>query len=156
MEFEVWIKSTVTQASIDFNDQTVPLPLTIKCTDGNVVNDITGTFNVNIVDAPPLITVLPLIGSAIDDGLQAAATLQTFSVTDSDDVVTCSIRAPEDARFEVVAGTSPAFNIRVKAGVTLAAVNTPYVMNVDCTDNDNTVSSTFTQPVLDKYESPDH
>jgi hypothetical protein len=49
-EIEVWIKSTVTQASIDFNDQTVPLPLTIKCTDGYVANDITGTFNVNIVD----------------------------------------------------------------------------------------------------------
>ena len=49
-EFEVWIKSTVTQTSIDFNDQAVPLPLTIRCTDGNVASDITGTFNVNIVD----------------------------------------------------------------------------------------------------------
>ena len=47
----MWTSNAVTQASIDFNDQAVPLPLTIKCTDGNVVNDITGTFNVNIVDS---------------------------------------------------------------------------------------------------------
>ncbi|KAH3895929.1 hypothetical protein DPMN_020098 [Dreissena polymorpha] len=40
--------AAVTQASIDFNDQAVPLPLTITCTDGNTA--ITGTFNVNIVD----------------------------------------------------------------------------------------------------------
>ncbi|KAH3806266.1 hypothetical protein DPMN_134585 [Dreissena polymorpha] len=79
-EIEVWIKSTVTQASIDFNDQTVPLPLTIKCTDGYVANDITGTFNVNIVDKPPVITLLPSTGSSINDGMQAAAvTTHTFS-----------------------------------------------------------------------------
>ncbi|XP_052264645.1 uncharacterized protein LOC127867480 [Dreissena polymorpha] len=97
-EFEDWIKSTVTQASIDFNDQTVPLPLTIKYTDGYVANDITGTFNVNIVN-------------------------------------------------EV------SFSIRVKAGVTLAAAVSPYVMNVDCTNAVTAVSSTFTQPVLDKLET---
>ncbi|KAH3691727.1 hypothetical protein DPMN_194126 [Dreissena polymorpha] len=79
-EIEVWIKSTVTQASIDFNDQTVPLPLTIKCTDGYVANDITGTFNVNIVDEPPVITLLPSTGSSINDGMQAAAAItHTFS-----------------------------------------------------------------------------
>ncbi|KAH3874062.1 hypothetical protein DPMN_037303 [Dreissena polymorpha] len=49
-EFEVRISSTVTEAAIDFNDQAVPLTLTIRCTDGNPVNVITGTFNVNIVD----------------------------------------------------------------------------------------------------------
>ncbi|KAH3879081.1 hypothetical protein DPMN_002982 [Dreissena polymorpha] len=47
-EFQVWVSAAVTQASIDFNDQAVPLPLTITCTDGNTA--ITGTFNVNIVD----------------------------------------------------------------------------------------------------------
>ncbi|KAH3879909.1 hypothetical protein DPMN_003819 [Dreissena polymorpha] len=122
-EFEDWIKSTVTQASIDFNDQTVPLPLTIKYTDGYVANDITGTFNVNIVNEA------------------AAATIHTFNVTDSDDVVTCSTRAPESTFFNC---------IRVKAGVTLAAAVSPYVMNVDCTNAVTAVSSTFTQPVLDK------
>ncbi|XP_052224733.1 serine-rich adhesin for platelets-like [Dreissena polymorpha] len=150
-EYEVWIKITVTQASIDFNDQTVPLPLTIKCTDGYVANDITGTFNVNIVDEPPVITLLPSTGTSINDGLQAAAaTVHTFNVTDSDDVVTCSTRAPQSTFFELVAATSPAFSIRVKAGVTLAAAVSPYVMNVDCTDAVTAVSSTFTQPVLDK------
>ncbi|KAH3894833.1 hypothetical protein DPMN_018992 [Dreissena polymorpha] len=63
-------------------------------------------------------------------------------------------RAPYERRnppfFEVVAATSPAFNIRVKAGVTLAAAVSPYVMHVDCTDAVTAVSSTFTQPVLDK------
>ncbi|KAH3896232.1 hypothetical protein DPMN_020405 [Dreissena polymorpha] len=44
----VWVSAAVTQASIDFNDQAVPLPLTITCTNGNTA--ITGTFNVNIVD----------------------------------------------------------------------------------------------------------
>ncbi|XP_052260723.1 uncharacterized protein LOC127864860 isoform X2 [Dreissena polymorpha] len=43
-----------------------------------------------------------------------------------------------------------AFSIRVKAGVTLAAAVSPYVMIVDCTDAVTAVSSTFTQPVLDK------
>ncbi|KAH3895734.1 hypothetical protein DPMN_019899 [Dreissena polymorpha] len=47
-KFRVWVSAAVTQASIDFNDQAVPLPLTITCTDGNTA--ITGTFNVNIVD----------------------------------------------------------------------------------------------------------
>ncbi|KAH3691514.1 hypothetical protein DPMN_190757 [Dreissena polymorpha] len=46
----VRISSTVTEAAIDFNEQAVPLTLTIRCTDGNPVNVITGTFNVNIVD----------------------------------------------------------------------------------------------------------
>ena len=46
-----------------------------------------------------------------------------------------------------------AFNIRVKAGVTLAAAVSPYVMHVDCTDAVTAVSSTFTQPVLDKVRN---
>ncbi len=50
-EFEVWIGTAVTQASINFNSPAVPLPLTITCTDGNPANVITGTFNVNIVNA---------------------------------------------------------------------------------------------------------
>ncbi|KAH3874059.1 hypothetical protein DPMN_037300 [Dreissena polymorpha] len=45
---------------------------------------------------------------AINDGLQTVATiLHTFSVTDSDDAVNCSVRAPQNARFEVVLATSP-------------------------------------------------
>ncbi|KAH3898631.1 hypothetical protein DPMN_022868 [Dreissena polymorpha] len=144
-EFQVWVSAAVTQASIDFNDQAVPLPLTITCTDGNTA--ITGTFNVNIVDEPPVISVLPAIGTAINDGLQTVATiLHTFSVTDSDDAVNCSVRAPQNARFEVVLATSPAFNIRVKAGATLAAADGHHVINVDCTDSVNTVNYTFTQP----------
>ncbi|KAH3896537.1 hypothetical protein DPMN_020714 [Dreissena polymorpha] len=80
----------------------------MKCTDGNLVNDITGTFNVNIVDSPPAFTALPATGSNIFDGLKhATETLHTFSVTDSDDTVTCSERAPENALFEVVAGVAP-------------------------------------------------
>ncbi|XP_052260491.1 serine-rich adhesin for platelets-like [Dreissena polymorpha] len=72
-EFQVWVSAAVTQASIDFNDQAVPLPLTITCTDGNTA--ITGTFNVNIIDEPPVISVLPAIGTAINDGLQTVATI---------------------------------------------------------------------------------
>ncbi|XP_052218085.1 uncharacterized protein LOC127835687 [Dreissena polymorpha] len=107
-EFEVWISNAVTQASIDFNDQAVPLPLTIKCTDGNVVNDITGTFNVNIVDSPPVFTALPATGTNIFDGLKhATETLHTFSVIDSDDTVMCSARSPENDLFEVGAGVAP-------------------------------------------------
>ncbi|KAH3691516.1 hypothetical protein DPMN_190759 [Dreissena polymorpha] len=47
-EFQVWIIAAFIQASIDFNDQAVPVPLTTTCTDGNTA--ITGTFSVNIVD----------------------------------------------------------------------------------------------------------
>ncbi|KAH3894799.1 hypothetical protein DPMN_018958 [Dreissena polymorpha] len=72
-KFQVWVSAAVTQASIDFNDQAVPLPLTITCTDGNTA--ITGTFNVNIIDEPPVISVLPAIGTAINDGLQTVATI---------------------------------------------------------------------------------
>ncbi|KAH3806265.1 hypothetical protein DPMN_134584 [Dreissena polymorpha] len=131
-------------------NRAVPLPLTIKCTDGNVVNDITGTFNVNIVDSPPVFTALPATGSNIFDGLKhATETLHTFSVTDSDDTVSCSARAPENALFEVVAGVAPRFTVNVRMGVTLRAANGPYVINVDCSDGDNNVTATFTQPVID-------
>ena len=34
-------------------------------------------------------------------------------------------------------------------GVTLRAANGPYVINVDCSDGDNDVTVTFTQPVMD-------
>ncbi|KAH3693480.1 hypothetical protein DPMN_080913 [Dreissena polymorpha] len=34
-------------------------------------------------------------------------------------------------------------------GVTLRAENGPYVINVDCSDGDNDVTVTFTQPVMD-------
>ncbi|KAH3896698.1 hypothetical protein DPMN_020877 [Dreissena polymorpha] len=34
-------------------------------------------------------------------------------------------------------------------GVTLRAENGPYVINVDCSDGDNDVTATFTQPVMD-------
>ncbi|KAH3896700.1 hypothetical protein DPMN_020879 [Dreissena polymorpha] len=34
-------------------------------------------------------------------------------------------------------------------GVTLRAANGPYVINVDCSDGDNDVTATFTQPVID-------
>ncbi|KAH3809278.1 hypothetical protein DPMN_137640 [Dreissena polymorpha] len=149
-EFEVWISNAITKASIDFNDQTVLLPLTIKCTDGNVVNDITGTFNVNIVDSPPVFTALPATGTNIFDGLKhATETLHTFSVIDSDDAVMCSARSPENTLFEVGAGVAPRFTINVKAGVTLRAANGPYVINVDCSDGFNNVTAKFTQPVID-------
>ncbi|KAH3895550.1 hypothetical protein DPMN_019715 [Dreissena polymorpha] len=149
-EFEVWISNAVTQASIDFNDPPVSLTLTIKCTDRNVLNDITGTFNVNIVDSPPVFTALPATGTNIFDGLKhATETLHTFSVTDSDDAVNCSARVPENALFEVIAGVASRFTINVKAGVTLRAANGPYVINVDCSDDDNDVTATFTQPVID-------
>ncbi|KAH3894829.1 hypothetical protein DPMN_018988 [Dreissena polymorpha] len=59
-EFQVWIIAAVIQASIDFNDQAVPVPLTTTCTDGNTA--ITGTFSVNIVDEPPVISALPASG----------------------------------------------------------------------------------------------
>ncbi|KAH3809315.1 hypothetical protein DPMN_137677 [Dreissena polymorpha] len=138
------------EASIDFNDQAVPLPLTIKCTDGNVVNDITGTFNVNIVDSPPVFTALPATGTNIFDGLKhATETLHTFSVIDSDDTVMCSARSPENDLFEVGAGVAPRFTINVKAGVTLRAANGPYVINFDCSDGVNNVTAKFTQPVID-------
>ncbi|XP_052257244.1 uncharacterized protein LOC127862243 isoform X1 [Dreissena polymorpha] len=105
-EFQVWIIAAVIQASIAFNNHAVPVPLTTTCTDGNTA--ITGTFSVNIVDEPPVISALPASGTAINDGLQTtAAILSTFSVTDSDDAVTCSVRVPQNARFEVVAATSP-------------------------------------------------
>ncbi|KAH3897845.1 uncharacterized protein LOC127864710 [Dreissena polymorpha] len=149
-EFEVWISNAVTQASIDFNDPPVSLTLTIKCTDRNVLNDITGTFNVNIVDSPPVFTALPATGTNIFDGLKhATETLHTFSVTDSDDAVNCSARVPENALFEVIAGVASRFTINVKAGVTLRAAKGPYVINVDCSDGDNDVTATFTQPVID-------
>ncbi|KAH3809328.1 hypothetical protein DPMN_137691 [Dreissena polymorpha] len=144
------VRNGVFEASIDFNDQAVPLPLTIKCTDGNVVNDITGTFNVNIVDSPPVFTALPATGTNIFDGLKhATETLHTFSVIDSDDAVMCSARSPENALFEVGAGVAPRFTINVKAGVTLRAANGPYVINFDCSDGVNNVTSKFTQPVID-------
>ncbi|KAH3894827.1 hypothetical protein DPMN_018986 [Dreissena polymorpha] len=107
-------------------------------------------FNVNIVDSPPVFTALPATGSNIFDGLkQATETLHTFSVTDSDDTVTCSARAPENALSEVVAGVAPRFTVNVRMGVTLRAENGPYVINVDCSDGDNDVTATFTQPVMD-------
>ncbi|KAH3894873.1 hypothetical protein DPMN_019033 [Dreissena polymorpha] len=94
-------------ASIDFNDPPVSLTLTIKCTDRNVLNDITGTFNVNIVDSPPVVTALPATGTNIFNGLKhATETLHTFSVTDSDNAVNCSARVPENALFEVIAGVA--------------------------------------------------
>ncbi|KAH3691726.1 hypothetical protein DPMN_194125 [Dreissena polymorpha] len=47
-EFQVWISAAVTQSSIDFNDQAVPLRLTITCTDGNtaITDD---TFRLNLI-----------------------------------------------------------------------------------------------------------
>ncbi|KAH3691519.1 hypothetical protein DPMN_190762 [Dreissena polymorpha] len=36
-------------------------------------------------------------------------------------------------------------------GVTLRAENGPYVINVDCSDGDNDVTATFTQPVMDTF-----
>ena len=52
-EYEIYVGSSVTEASIDFNDQAVPLTLTITCTDGT--SSITGSFDVNIVDAVRLV-----------------------------------------------------------------------------------------------------
>ncbi|KAH3691187.1 hypothetical protein DPMN_194415 [Dreissena polymorpha] len=47
---------------------------------------------------PPVFTALPVTGTNIFDCLKhATETLHTFSVTDSDDAVTCSARVPENA-----------------------------------------------------------
>ncbi|XP_052265831.1 uncharacterized protein LOC127868241 [Dreissena polymorpha] len=87
-EFEVRISSTVTEAAIDFNDQAVPLTLTIRCTDGNTVNVITGTFNVNIVDEDPVLTSFPMTSyQFLEDISVSALELNSFSLKDSDDVI---------------------------------------------------------------------
>ncbi|KAH3896233.1 hypothetical protein DPMN_020406 [Dreissena polymorpha] len=153
-------------ASIDFNDPPVSLTLTIKCTDRNVLNDITGTLNVNIVDS----------------------TLHTFSVTDSDDAVNCSARVPENALFEVIAGfittdpdtvcsvtspsttvyeirnvtssvnvSQPEFELRISSTVTEAAIDfndqaVPLTLTIRCTNGNpvNVITGTFNVNIVDE------
>ncbi|KAH3896465.1 hypothetical protein DPMN_020642 [Dreissena polymorpha] len=141
-------------ASIDFNDPPVSLTLTIKCTDRNVLNDITGTFNVNIVDSPPVFTALPATGTNIFDGLKhATETLHTFSVTDSDDAVNCSARVPENALFEVIAGVaskSSIIDIHINA-----LILTKRKPQKDAWPSPNVSDSTVTQMLLGKFTTTD-
>ncbi|KAH3895934.1 hypothetical protein DPMN_020103 [Dreissena polymorpha] len=176
-EFEVWISNAVTQASIDFKDPPVSLTLTIKCTDRNVLNDITGTFNVNIVDSPPVFTALPATGTNIFDGLKhATETLHTFSVTDSDDAVNCSARftttdpdtacsvtSPSTTVYEIRNVTSPVnvsqpeFEVKISSTVTEAAIDfndqaVPLTLTIRCTDGNpvNVITGTFNVNIVDE------
>ncbi|KAH3895551.1 hypothetical protein DPMN_019716 [Dreissena polymorpha] len=86
-------------------------------------------------------TTLPASGTAINDGLQTtAAILHTFRVTDSDDAVTCFVRPPQNARFEVVAATSPVITLLPSTGTSIndglqAAAAIIHTLNV--TDSDD-------------------
>lgn len=48
-EYEIWVSNAVTEASINFDSQAVPVTLNIECDDGT--STITDTFDVNIVDS---------------------------------------------------------------------------------------------------------
>lgn len=62
----------------------------------------------------PVLTGLPgTYQSIVDEDAVPAQLLHTFSVTDSDDTISCAVdpASPEAAIFEVVAGTAPGIYI---------------------------------------------
>ncbi|XP_052260537.1 uncharacterized protein LOC127864685 [Dreissena polymorpha] len=161
-EFEVWISNAVTQASIDFNDPPVPLPLTINCTDGNVLNDITGTFNVNIVDSPPtFVSGIPGSSPNVSDSIVTETLLGKFTTTDPD--TACSVRSPSTTVYEIRNVTSPVnvsqpeFEVRISSTMTEAAIDfndkaVPLTLTIRCTDGNpvNVITGTFNVNIVDE------
>ncbi|KAH3870245.1 hypothetical protein DPMN_033427 [Dreissena polymorpha] len=88
--YELWLKAG--SASTLNHDVTAVESMTITCSDGT--DQITSSYKVDISDAAPVLTNFAGTSGPLGD-------LSPFTVTDQDDAISCSINAPESAKFGI-------------------------------------------------------
>ncbi|XP_052216962.1 uncharacterized protein LOC127834886 isoform X1 [Dreissena polymorpha] len=143
----------MTIATLDY-DSATSYTITVTCTDA--INPVTSSRTINLADDKPVFSGLPAtLSPARNDGFQTATLLCTFSVTDANDqsISTCLIQAPMDSFFNLVPGTAPTFAILGQSQRDVVRSVITLLVNVQCVDDRspaNTITETFTVPLLDE------
>ncbi|KAH3859590.1 hypothetical protein DPMN_102407 [Dreissena polymorpha] len=86
--------------------------MTIMCSDGT--DQITSSYKVDISDVVSVLTNFAGTSGPLGDLLPVGTSVHQFTATDQDDAISCSINAPEGAKFgitkvDTATGAQPKF-----------------------------------------------